>query len=142
MGAPTIFTQEIADKICEQIATSSKGLRSICKGEGMPSIRTVMNWLSEGEKADGRPEFKQFLQQYARAKEEQADHMVEEMIEIAEHTEEDHTAFTGINVIQRDKLRIETRKWIAMKLKPKKYGDKVDLNHTGELKLIKFKDAE
>jgi hypothetical protein len=133
LGRPSSFTKETADKICEQIATTSKGLRSICSQEGMPSLRTVMNWLHEGEKQDSKQEYRDFLQQYARAKDEQADLLVEEMIDIAEHTNEDHTAFTGINVIQRDKLRIETRKWIAMKLKPKKYGDKVDLNHAGTI---------
>jgi hypothetical protein len=101
-----------------------------------------MNWLHEGDKEDGKPEFKRFLQQYARAKDEQSDLLVEEMIDIAEHTEEDHTAFTGINVIQRDKLRIDTRKWIASKLKPKKYGDKIDHNHAGNITLAQITGME
>jgi len=33
--------------------------------------------------------------------------------------------------IQRSRVRIDTRKWLASKLKPKKYGDKVDLTHGG-----------
>lgn len=142
IGAPSIFTDEIAVKICEQIATTTKGLRAICGQEGMPSIRTVMYWLHEGDKEDGKPEFRRFLQQYARAKDEQSDLLVEEMMDIADHTSEDHTPFTGMNVVQRDKLRIETRKWIASKLKPKKYGDKVNLDHSGDISIKQITGME
>jgi hypothetical protein len=37
--------------------------------------------------------------------------------------------------IQRSRLRIETRKWLASKLKPKKYGDKITTEHTGTVGL-------
>lgn len=142
-GRPTIFTEEVADKICSEIATSNKGLKTICSGPGMPSVRTVLSWLSDGDKEDGKPELKQFLHNYVRAREAQADFLADEIIEIAEHTEEDHTAFTGQNVVQRDKLRIEARKWVASKLKPKKYGDKLDLNHEGgQTIVVKFDDSE
>lgn len=141
MGRPSSFDQEIADRICEIISTSSKSLRTICQAEDMPSVRTVLYWLAEGDKEDSNPEFKEFLRQYARARDNQADFLAEEMLEISEHTEEDHTAFTGSNVVQRDKLRIDTRKWIASKLKPKKYGDRLDLNHEGgQTIVVKFQD--
>jgi hypothetical protein len=142
-GRPSIFTQDIADRICDEIATSSKGLKTICDAPGMPSVRTVLSWLSDGDKEDGKPEFKQFLHNYARAREAQADFLADEIIEISEHTKEDHTAFTGQNVVQRDKLRIEARKWVASKLKPKKYGDKLDLNHEGgQTIVVKFQDDD
>jgi hypothetical protein len=142
-GRPSIFTEEIAAKICEEIATSSKSLKTICSAEDMPSVRTVLSWLSDADKEEPKPELREFLHQYARAREAQADFLADEIIEISEHTEEDHTAFTGINVIQRDKLRIEARKWVASKLKPKKYGDKLDLNHEGEQRIVvKFSDEE
>lgn len=123
-GRPEIYDQAIADKICAEIATSTKSLRTICAEEGMPSVSTVLKWLREDK--DG------FSAQYARAKEEQADNLVEEILEISDHTEEDHTPFTGGNVVQRDKLRVDARKWVASKLKPKKYGDKLDLTSDGE----------
>jgi hypothetical protein len=135
-GRPSIFTEEIAAKICEEIATSSKSLKTICSAEDMPSVRTVLSWLSDADKEEPKPELREFLHQYARAREAQADFLADEIIEISEHTEEDHTAFTGINVIQRDKLRIEARKWVASKLKPKKYGDKLDLNSEGGLTIV------
>jgi hypothetical protein len=35
-------------------------------------------------------------------------------------------------VVNRSKLRVEARKWIAAKLKPKKYGEKLDVTSAGE----------
>jgi hypothetical protein len=102
------------------ISTSHKSLRTVAKEVGVET-KTILNWIND---------YPDFLLQYARAKEEQADYLVEDMLDISEHTEEDHTAFTGANVVQRDRLRIETRKWIASKLKPKKYGDKLDIEQT------------
>lgn len=66
----------------------------------------------------------------------QADLIADEMIEIADNSKGDEKAFVGINRIHRDKLRIESRKWIASKLKPKKYGDKIDLNHSGDVDVV------
>ena len=132
-GRPEIYSKEIADQICEEIATSTKSLRTICAQEGMPSVRTVLRWLREDK--DG------FCAQYARAKEEQADFMVEEMIDIADDGSNDLMTITkgdasyemeNKEVTNRSKLRVHTRKWIASKLKAKKYGDKVDIEHTGK----------
>ncbi len=55
----------------------------------------------------------EFLEQYARVSELQTDIFIDEIIDIADGTEND---------VQRDRLRIDSRKWIASKLKPKKYG--------------------
>ena len=127
-GRPEIYSQEIADILCAEIATSNKSLRTICDQEGMPSVTSVLKWLRE-DKND-------FSAQYARAKEEQADLLVEDILDIADHTDEDHTPFTGGNVVQRDRLRVESRKWIASKLKPKKYGDKLDVTNTNRTIIV------
>lgn len=132
-GAPEIFTQELADRLCELISTTTKSLRTICKMEGMPSVRTVLRWLREDKEG--------FCAQYARAKEEQADFMIEEMVEIADDgtndlmtVEKGDASYEVENkeVTNRSKLRVETRKWIASKLKPKKYGDKIGHELTGK----------
>jgi hypothetical protein len=132
-GRPDIFSQEKADLICEQISTTSKSLRTICKMKGMPSVQTVLKWLREDRRG--------FVAQYARAKEEQADFMCEEMIDIADDGSNDlmtiekgDTSYEVENkeVTNRSKLRVETRKWLASKLKPKKYGDKLDMELTGK----------
>lgn len=148
-GRPSEFTEEIAKTICDTIATSSRGLKSICELPDMPTPRTVLSWLAEGDREDGRQHFKDFLQRYMRAKDEQADFMVDEMIEIADDGSNDlmtvvkgNQAYEMENkeVTNRSKLRVETRKWIAMKLKPKKYGDKFD--HTHEVRTIVVKTQE
>lgn len=122
-GRPSDYDGAIADAICAEIATSSKSIRTICKAKGMPHAATVMRWLRTNEV---------FREQYTRAKEEQADYLAEEMLEIADDDQDDEKAFVGSNHIQRDKLKVETRKWIAAKLKPKKYGDKIDMTSGGE----------
>lgn len=132
-GAPEKYTQELADKICEQIATTTNSLRTICKGDGMPSVDTVLRWI--------RADKEGFRERYARAKEEQADFMGEEMIEIADDGTNDYMTITkgdisynveDKEVTSRSKLRVETRKWLMGKLKPKKYGEKLDMELTGK----------
>lgn len=109
------YTEELADQICEILATSDRGLVSIGKELGFTQSM-VYRWLDE---------FVYFREKYTRAREMQADFMDEQISVVANHTEEDHTPFTGSNVIQRDRLRIDALKWRASKLAPKKYGDKI-----------------
>lgn len=133
-GAPSKYNPEICDKICDAISTSSKSLRTICKELEITTM-TVLRWLSD-------PEKKEFCLQYARAKQEQADFMVEEIIDIADNCAHDTIIVKTKNGIEheqenkewvnRSRLRIESRKWIASKLKPKKYGDKLDVTSDGE----------
>jgi hypothetical protein len=104
----TTFNQEIADEICAQLS-DGKSMRTICRDESMPAMSTVFKWLRE------QPAFSE---QYARAKEETADALTEDMLEIADNLSEE---------AQSRRVRIDTRKWIASKLKPKKYGEKLEL---------------
>lgn len=134
MARPELYTPEIGNEICTLISTSNKSLRTICK-ELKISVSSVLLWLS----TDKHPEFKE---QYARAKEEQADFLAEEMIEIADDSSKDNMTITGpdgkLKVVEdrewtnRSRLRVDTRKWIASKLKPKKYGDKIDVTTQGQ----------
>jgi len=127
IGAPSTFTQHIADVICIRIA-EGESLREIVKIEGMPDRSTVYRWLLE------QPVF---CDQYARAREEQADTLADEIIAIADESPEtaevrdkegtvlDIKIDSGYVAYQ--KQRIEARKWTAMKLKPKKYGERIAL---------------
>jgi hypothetical protein len=124
VGRPSKYTPKLADRICSRLA-DGESLRTICRDEGMPSKATVFSWLRT------KPDF---LDQYARAKEESADALTDEMLEISDDARNDWMErHDGENVgwqangehIQRSRLRIETRKWLASKLKPKKYGDKL-----------------
>jgi hypothetical protein len=111
MARPSKYTKALAAEICAELA-QGKSLRSVCKQKGMPDAATVFRWLGSNE---------EFCEQYARAKEESADALVEEMLDIADDQDE-HP--------QSRRVRIDTRKWISSKLKPKKYGDKI--THSGD----------
>ena len=135
-GRPSTYTQEIADEICAGLA-EGKSLRTVCSADHLPALRTIFNWLSTKE---------DFLHQYTRAKEESADALTDEMLDIADDGSNDWMANNSdeegklnyqINGehIQRSRLRIETRKWLSSKLKPKKYGDKITTEHAGSLGL-------
>jgi len=133
VGRPTIYTPELAATLCSQLALG-RSLRSVCKDEGMPDISIIFDWFHK---------FPEFTEQYARAKEESADAMAEEILDIANNPElgeivtvksgDDDKEESGstetktIDMLGHRKLKIETRKWLMSKMKPKKYGDKLDL---------------
>ena len=128
MGRPTIYTQQLANLICLRIA-EGESLREIVRSEGMPERATVYDWLLK------KPDFSD---KYTRAREEQADTLADEIIAIADEQPEiipvldkrtgeliEHKLDNAF--LQWQKNRIDARKWTAMKLKPKKYGERVAL---------------
>lgn len=133
MARPCEFTQEIADAICERIA-DGESLRTICQAEEMPARSTVFRWLSQIEA---------FSDQYARAREAQADLLADEIIEIADDAthdtitrrrngDDDGQEVANTEWINRSRLRVDARKWMASKLAPKRYGEKITQEHTGK----------
>lgn len=142
MAGKTKYTQEIADKLCDLISSSNRGVAFHCKDKSVnvaPS--TIYKWLSEN---------KPFSEQYARAREAQADFLAEEILEISDHSDKDTViiydkAGNAIPVedkewTNRSRLRVESRKWLAGKLKPKKYGDKLDIEQTIHIEQPLFPD--
>lgn len=130
-GRPSDYTPEIVSEICELIA-NGMSVREICRAEHMPDMRTVFRWLAKHD---------EFRQQYARAREAQADYLAEEILDIADDGQNDwmdRQVAPGVfarvqdqEAINRSRLRVDARKWIMSKLQPKKYGDKVTQEHTG-----------
>jgi hypothetical protein len=133
MARPSIFTPELGDKICEQIALG-KSMRTICESDAMPAISTVFSWFRTNQP---------FLEQYARAKKESTSAHEDYLLDIADDGRNDFMEdnynkgktpgyqLNGEN-IQRSKLRVDTRKWLMSKLEPKKYGDKLDVTSDGK----------
>jgi hypothetical protein len=131
--APFRFGDDVALRVCGLIS-EGLSLRKIEKLEGMPTKSAVMMWLLEGEayKANAKPEHPKaiFLDHYARAREVQADCLADEIITIADEShydqavDEDGRPIVNMEHIQRDRLRVDARKWLAGKLRPKKYGDR------------------
>lgn len=119
----TEYTPEIGDKICANV---SKGLSlsKICKGKDMPCERTIFRWLREND---------EFCRNYMRAKQEQADTYADQIVEIADEDVIRQEGESAGVAVQRNRLRVDARKWVASKLKPKKYGDKLNLKHDGTI---------
>ena len=127
MGRPSAYSERLADKICSRIA-DGESVRSICADKGMPSKSMVFRWLGKHET---------FRDQYVRAKEAQAEHMADEILDIVddgsndwmERKRPDGSTEMVLNSehIQRSKLRTDARKWLLSKMLPKKYGDRQEI---------------
>jgi hypothetical protein len=98
----------------------------------MPVSSTIFEWLRK---------IPEFTEQYEKAKEESADALVAEMLDIAsempmiyEANAEGEMVATKLDSagVARNRLRVDVIKWQASKLKAKKYGDKAVLEHTGK----------
>lgn len=119
--------QDTRDAILDKISVG-KSLREICAVKGMPSESLVRKWAVQDEA---------FGAQYARAREAGMEALADEILQIADSQEgdvlvtEDGREIVNHDAIQRAKLRVDTRKWLMSKIAPKKYGDKLDLNHSG-----------
>ena len=135
-GRPSIYSDELAATICERMV-EGESLRSICDDADMPDKATVLRWLGDDSHAG-------FRDQYARAREMQAESLFEEIITIADNSADDVTQddkgrlIVNHEVVARARLRVDTRKWAMSKMAPKKYGDKVQ--HEGEL-TVRYEDA-
>lgn len=127
------FSQEIADRICSELA-EGKSLRAVCQAEGMPNASTVLRWTE----TDGS-----FAQQYAGARARGYQLLADEILEISDDsmgdvlTDKDGNERTDAERVARARLRVDSRKWMLSKMLPKIYGDKLDLNHSGSLKIAK-----
>lgn len=129
----SIFTPALFTLICQRIS-EGESLRQVCSDPDMPSKSTVMRWLRE------KPELQD---QYAIARDELLDHWAEDIISIADDSSMDTMEGTNkhgdvVEVanhanVQRDRLRVQARQWLLSKLAPKKYGDRVDVEHSGEV---------
>lgn len=129
------YTPEIAERILEQLA-QGMGLRTICKEDGMPTETAVRKWVHDDVEGFGS--------RYARARAIGLDSVAEEIIDIADEAPRMTATKDGEQVDSGDvshrKLRIDSRKWLLSKILPKKYGDKVEVEQTGEVKhTISFK---
>lgn len=106
-GRPSEYTAEQADSLCAWVA-EGRSLRSWCR-QNDRDAQTVYRWLREN---------KDFHTRYARAHEDRADSLADEIVEIA-----DESQFGTLEQIQAARLRVDARKWIAAKLRPSKWGE-------------------
>lgn len=121
-----VYTDEIANDICVKISEGNS-LTSICKDPNMPSLPTVYEWLRANES---------FAKLYARACDDRTEGEIEEIkeleLECLREVKECEDPKIANAIVQAYKLRIESRKWVASKMKPKKFGDKLDITSNNE----------
>jgi len=126
MSRPKYWEGSVKEAAIETI------IERIKEGE---SLRNILSDKRDKENLPSRKLFNEWLRydsylsdQYARACMERADAIFEDILEIADETEKDYIQKDGHQVvnneaIQRSRLRVDARKWVASKLNPKKYGD-------------------
>jgi hypothetical protein len=128
-GRPSDYTPELAALICSRVAENERGLTGVCEADDMPHRSTVYAWLSL---------HKSFSDSYARACEARAFQMADDILKIADdgsndtYVDGDGNEHVNADVIQRSRLRVDTRKWLMARLLPKKFGERVEQVHTGD----------
>jgi len=112
---PLPFHEDAADQILEAIA-DGQGLVSFLKQrEDMPSYSTVMRWIRDN------PEF---AEMYTRACEDMADNDADKISDVAQRV------IDGEIDPQAARVAIDAYKWSAGKRRPRKYGDKIEIDQT------------
>lgn len=121
MGRPTIYSEELADRICALVATNPVGLPKLCKMfPELPNVDTIKDWRWK------KPEFSA---KYTEAKRFQAEVMAESTEDVIDDLEQfvfsDKEGATRLDsgLVGKARLLCDTRRWHASKLAPKLYGD-------------------
>lgn len=140
VGRPSKYTPDLAYIVCGLLA-QGMSMREVGTLDGMPVPSTLFKW---------RAEIPEFSEQYEKAKEECADALVAQIMDIAnetpmivEYDDKGQPKATKLDSvgIARNRLRIDAIKWYASKLKPKRYGDKTAVEHSGVVEIDHFNDA-
>lgn len=145
-GRPTAYTPALARQICERMA-AGETLNKICADQKMPAESTVRLWALDDR--DG------FSAMYTRARELLCAFWADEVIAIADSTEEGHESVTKADgsvetrsgdMLHHRRLKIEARKWLLSKLTPRQFGDKVELSGSKDapvtVEIVRFTKPE
>jgi hypothetical protein len=122
-GRPSTFSDELAAEIANRLPFADGGLAEVCAADDMPSETTVYRWLAAEDHAV-------FREMYARAR------------ELAGEVQAGRGLRDALSATDAalGRLKFDARKWTASKLAPKKYGDKLDIDHGGGItvELVNF----
>jgi hypothetical protein len=117
MGRPSTYTEERAQKILAKLR-EGQTLTAICNAKGMPTVACVNSW-----KATIAP----FNEAYMLARVDQADSIASHVMDIADDVDEDHNS---------RRIRMDARKWLASKLMPGTYGDRIEVKQDTTIRVI------
>lgn len=120
-GRPSLYTVELGEEIAERMV-NGESLTAICRDEAMPHRGTVFRWLMK------HPEFAAL---YREARMIAAELMADELLEIADDASQDWTVgergglVPDHELVNRSRLRVDTRKWVLSKVLPHRWGDRL-----------------
>lgn len=127
-GKRIAYTDELGERICRVIATHTWSLQKMCDTYNFfpKSKETLYEW---------RYDYETFALNYARAKADQADLFIQEVLTISDDESGDILPDGRSNNarVQRARLMVDTRKWIACKVLPKVYGDRPSVEITNNV---------
>jgi hypothetical protein len=119
MGRPPLpFDEGAADQILEAISEGISLVSFLKSRPDMPSYSTIMKWVRDNP---------DFAANYQRAREDMADHDADKINNIAED------AARGLIDPSAARVAIDAYKWSAGKRRPKRYGDKIEIENTGSV---------
>lgn len=132
-GRPTLYTAEIDDEVCRRLS-SGESLRAICESKDMPHESTVRSWVVRDQ-----PEG--FAKRYLLARDIGLDCKADEFLAVASTPLRAEIVTIGpkgkevkiVDAVDRSRLHADSLKWYLSKLAPKRYGDKLALEHSGSL---------
>jgi len=126
---PAIDRAAIVAKVCARME-EGESLRKSCDAEGVKE-QTFRKWCTDDAALDA---------QYARAREAGLHIMAQQIIEISDEQEvkaryngEEVTLDLSPTAVQRNRLRVDARKWLLSKMMPKVYGDKLAIGGADDL---------
>jgi hypothetical protein len=130
MGRKSMYSEAIAEIICQRLA-DGESLNKICKDDGFPSESAVRAWNLD--------DLHGFSAKYTRARSIGYELLADEILAISDDglndTYKDDNGRTKVDrdIIDRSRLRVDSRKWMLSKMLPKVYGDRLGLEHSGEI---------
>lgn len=136
--ARVIYSDDLCDLIFNRII-DGEALSRICADDDMPTRKMFYEWLKNDE---------QLQKKYALATEIRADKLAEDILQIADdgandtYLDEDGNSRTDHDVVARSRLRVDARKWLASKMAPKKYGDKLAVGGDDSMPALKIEKIE
>lgn len=144
-GNPHSYCPLIGYVICDRVA-SGESILSVARDIGLKESR-IWGW---GDEDGGKGSVAEFAEDFRQARKYYADHLAHETIEIADERSNDSYIVrsrsgneyerTNREVVDRSKLRVGARQWLAGKLNPRKYADKQQLEITGSVDLVAMMD--
>jgi len=144
----SLITRALIKEFCSRLIDTGSA-RKVCRdGDDMPSVKTIFAWLAKASDPKADAIYSEFMAMYVDARKLAADYKFDGFVEELEDTVmqpvmlangEQMRDVLGVVIraptqvsVSMAKLKLDTYKWFAAKENPKKYGDKIQQEHTGK----------